>query len=290
MESNFDPVLIKNKFSSLIAILHDEGFTDDFITMKLSTDPFFSCFEDNKYLMFLKKPIEEIISTVFNKNNVMINYDKPMISEYYWAGNMYFTLLSDYHIPLERLLLIYPLSHMIKLFNPYHEMPINSLFERYKKDENNTSIIKTLKQMNNITTRKLSIMTGIAERTITSYSDNKKLFEASFDNICLLSQALNVKSSIFKKKSSFIMVSDYYIHNKDIVDKIKNKLIKYFGLEEDAVLIDSYKTSKELLEIGKKKNTFLYLPDFALVKYRNRIEYSFLSDNEIELLFASINE
>ena len=288
MESNFDPVLLKNKFSSLIAILHDIGFTDDFITMKLMNDPFFSCFEENNYLVFLKKPVEEIISTVFNRTNIIVNYDRPFISEYYWAGSMYFILLSEYHIPLERILLVYSLSDMVNLFNPYHEMPINALYNRYIKDENETSILKKLKKINNLSTRKLSLLTGITERTITSYSDNGKLFEASFNNICLLSQALNVKISIFKKKSSFIMISDYFIYDRENISRIKNKLIEYFGLNEDTVLIDSYKTSTELLEIGKKYRTFIYLPDLALVKYRNKLDYTILSNSEIELLFSSM--
>ena len=129
MDNNFDPLLVKNKFSSLVARLHDIGFTDDLISKTIVEHPFFDLFENNKCLYFLRTPLEQIVNEVFNKKDVFIDYDKPIVSEYLWAGNMYFSLMNEFHIPLERLFLIWPLDIMVNKFTPYHEMPTNSLFD-----------------------------------------------------------------------------------------------------------------------------------------------------------------
>ena len=46
MDNNFDPLLVKNKFSSLVARLHDIGFTDDLISKTIVEHPFFDLFEN----------------------------------------------------------------------------------------------------------------------------------------------------------------------------------------------------------------------------------------------------
>ena len=284
MESNFDPVLVRDKFSSLIARLHEIGFSDDLITSKIMDDPFFDCFENNNYLILLKYSTEEIIANVFDKKNVIIDYNKPLVSEYVWAGNMYFLLLNDHHIPLERLLLIWPLSLMIEKYNPYHEMPSNSLHEDYKRDESRINLFKQLKNRSGLSISKISILTGISENTLKSYLRDDRIFDASFENICSLLKALKIKPSVFKKRSSFVMVSDYLLSDKNFLSRFKEAMARYFNVNKDVQLIETYKNNSELVALAKEYKVYIYLPDFALVKYTRTLEYIFLNDNEINML------
>lgn len=284
MESNYDPMLIKEKFSSLIVKLHDVGFTDELITYKMIKDPFFLCFERNEYLSFLRTPMEEIISRVFGRKNVLLEYDKAVVSEYYWAGNMYFSLLNDYHVPLQKLFLIWPLSRMVAKFDPYHEMPISALYRNYVAEEKETGIFKALKSLSLISNRELSVLTGISENTLRTYYDNSKLFNASFENISLLSEALCVNSCIFKKNSSFVMINDYLFKDEQFLSAFKQQLVKYYGIKDDVLLITDYVDAKQLVPMIKEHKKVLYLPEYAFIRYDGHLIYKFLKDSEIYLL------
>ncbi len=284
MESNFDPTEYKSKFGVLISRLHEIGFTDDIITKRIVEERFFSCFEDNKQDVFLKTPLEEIIQNVFDKENVVFDYGAPYVSEYYWAGEAYFTLLMDGKIPLERLFLICPLSKMVQMFSPYHEMPFSSLKDAYVRDEKEKSIFKSLKQLRHLTNKELSVLTGIKVPTLNSYKNNDILYRASFQNLTLLSKAFHISPNVFKKETSFFLISDDLLHDETFLIKFKKKLVSFFGIEESTPLINKYQSDKELLALGKKYKRFLYLPDFALIKYQRKLAYRFLRDEEIYLL------
>ena len=286
MEDNFDPIDYKNKFASLIALLHKVGITDDCISFKISTDEYFSLFEKNDHLKFTKISNEEILKDVFGKEDFLFDYEAPLTSEYVWSGLMYFTLLYEYHVPLERLFLIYPISAMIDKYHPYHEMPSNALYEQYLRDENEISIIKRLKKLRRLTSKQLSVLTGINERTINSYNDNKKLFSASYANISLLAKAFKVKISTFKKKSDFVLLTDYSFNDEQFANNLKSKLIEFFNVNNDIYFVDSFKTKDELIQIGKEFGQFIYLPDYALIKYRNKLQYTFIQDYELNMLIS----
>ena len=287
MESNFDPIMVREKFATLIARLHQIGFTDDLITNKIISHPYFSLFENNEYLDFLNTPIETIISAVFRKDNVTIDYNKPVLSEYYWAGLMYFNILNECHIPLERIFIIWPLREMLKKYNPYHEMPNNALYEDYLKAEMDIGLLKALKKINALSLREISILTRISENTLKSYYDNERLFNATFENINRIAQAFDVKIHVFKKSSNFIMGSNYLMQDDSFLKMLKIQLCHYFDVDDEVTVVVSYKSETELIKIGKKVKQFIYLPDFAFVKYNRRLEYKFLKDNEIKMIMLN---
>lgn len=53
---------------------------------------------------------------------------------------------------------------MIKLFNPYHEMSYLHFISHYLEDEKKKGIFKTLKKWRKLSTRELSVLTGIKEQ------------------------------------------------------------------------------------------------------------------------------
>lgn len=279
-----NPTSLKSKFSALISRLHEVGFTDEIITKTILEHPFFSCFERNDYKSFSELSLEEIISKVFRKENVILDYASPYVSEYYWAGEMYFLLLDEYRVPLERSFLIEPLSMMIKLFNPYHEISYSHFVSRYFKDEEKEGIFKTLKKWRNLSTRELSVLTGIKTSTLNSYQKNDFLFQAAYQNVTLLSNAFHIREATFKKKSSFCIISYDLFHNEKFLQSFKDELIRYFNIKKDILFVTVRKTDQEIRELVKEEKQILYLPEFALIKRQGKIIYKFLEDSEIYLL------
>lgn len=145
-------------------------------------------------------------------------------------------------------------------------------------------IFKTLKKWRNLSTRELSVLTGIKETTLNSYQNNDFLFRASYQNIALLSDAFHVRGATFKKKSSFCIVSFALFQNEEFLSAFKTELIRYFNIKENVVFITAYKTDKEIQNLTKVNKQVIYLPKFALVKYRGKVIYRFLEDSEIYLL------
>lgn len=284
MADNYDPIYVKEKFASLISRLNQMGFSDELISYKIIHNPFFKQFENNNIDEFLQLSIEQIASDIFNNKNFFFNHESELIAEYYWAGLMYFTLLSEYHIPLVRLFTIWPLSLMLDKFNPYHEMPSSSLYEDYLRDEQRIGILKELKRRSGLSTRKLSVLTGISSNTLNMYTDNEKLFNASFNNIDKLSKAFNVDFSIFKKTSDYVVCSLDQLNNQEFKNSLSNKLKEYYGLDESPLIIVEYKTQKELVELGKQYKKFFYYPDLSLVTYTHSLSYETINKNIFNLL------
>lgn len=284
MENNSAPSKYKDKFGVLFSMLHEVGFRDEIITKAVLEHPFFSCFEEDKSEVFLKTSIETIIADVFRKKDAYLDYALPFVAEYYWAGQMYFVLLKKAAIPLERSLLIYPLNTMVERFNPYHEMHEDELIKRYLLDEERIGVFHSLKHLRNLSIRELSILTGIKETTLISYNKNKFLWNASFQKISLLADVFRVRMATFKKKSSFCILSYEMLQDEDFLKSFKKELLLYFGISKDLLLVNSYKDEKDIAALAKKHRCFFYTPTFALIKYQGRINYRFLSDEEIQML------
>ena len=139
MENNVSQ--LKKRFSLLLNHLLRSGLTQEYIEEKIVRDPYFLFLENNDVDSFLKTPFETIIKKVFSKE-VYIDYSLSPISEYIWAGEMYITIALNENIPLQRLFLLLPISVMLSLFNPYHEMNNYQLVKRYIDKYDKKSIIK----------------------------------------------------------------------------------------------------------------------------------------------------
>ena len=125
---------------------------------------------------------------------------------------------------------------------------------------------------------------------LLSYNQNDILWKASFQNISLLAEAFHVKISTFKKKSSFYLLPYSLLQDEAFLQRFKKELSLYFSLSENVPLIGTYKTDKELASLAKSHKQLIYLPDFALVKYRGKILYRFLRKEEIGLLTKNAME
>lgn len=267
---------IKTRFGLLINYLVESGFSYELIEHKIIHNKCFLFFEDNNVEVFLSKPIENIIGEVFGKQ-VYIDYSKSIASDVFWAGQMYITLLANYYVPIQRSLLIYPLSKMIGLFNPYHEMNDDQLCQRYLEDEKTTSVLKKLIDKELII-KNLSFLIGIKEKTLLSYKDNERLFAMSLENATKLADFFEVPIQIFNKESNYSpdinvllddiqfkeayiqILSEYLIVDKSLIILSKNELDK----GEQKTLLDQGKIMitihpDHLILIKKKNSSVKYI-------------------------------
>lgn len=289
MESNFDPILCKKKFGVLFSRLHQMGFQDEHISRCLLEHPFLDGLERNEIETFRKTSVEDIARTVFQKENAFIDPSAPFIGEYYWAGEAYFSLLYQKHIPLRRSLVLYPLSKMVASFPLYHEMSFASFASDYQKVEEKTSLLGLLRKKKGLSLRELSLLTGIKEATLRSYCDNEVLYHASYQNIMMLSSALETKEETFKQRSSFCLLSYEGLHEPSFLKRFHQELNAYIGVDKDIPLVTGPLNEKEIREIAKQ-HPFFYLTDFAYIKYRSKVLYRFFSDSEVLLLIQKCRD
>ena len=270
---------IKNRFGALLAILHNEGYLDDAIDNMIIKSSFFDCFENNDVDLFMNTGIEDIVMNVFGKN-IIVDYNSPLVSEYYWAGQNYIQIMLNNNVPLKRIFILLPLRKMVDLFSKYHEMNPIKLCERYNEIEKSVSLLKVLRADSTYSIRKLAFLTGIKEITLKSYElNNDKLFNASSGNINKISNQFNIPRYIFVKESSFVPYFDFLFKDDEFIDNFTNNICIYLNIEnEKAKFVDYHLESKEIIKLLKKYKKIIYIKKPGII-YSTRGQY-ILSEKE----------
>jgi len=254
MIETVDTQALKNKFGVLLSKLYTNSkMPFDVITQKILIDDYFDFLERQDSGSFLMKSYEEIARDVFKCEFV---FSENLVSEIYWAGQMYMTISLNCQIPLKQLFLICPLEKMVSHFEIYHEMNDQQFVSAFLGDEYKTSILRTLRKKSGLSTRVLSVCSGVAEHTIKYYEkDNSHLFNASFENICGLRRVLNCSESLLKRQSDFIPCCDAFFTNKELFAKLCAKLDNIYGshaiYEFDGLMV------KKINAQGKGKTRFV---------------------------------
>lgn len=288
--------IIKNKFGTLLSIVHSFGFVDDAINEMIINSDFFDCFENNNDNVFLQAGIEDIVVKVFNKN-IYIDYNKPLISEYYWAGQSYIQIMLNNDVPLKRILLFLPLKEMINLFPVYHEINPLKLCQRYKKIEESNNLLKILMDREKYSIRKLSYLCGIKDVTLISYlQDNKKMFNASYKNIVTISNQFSISMHIFSRCSSYVPYFDFMSNDDEFINKFVMCILTYLNINNNGIkVINNYVDNKEIIKLLKKYKKVLYVKDKIIVySSRNKIilseiEYRSLLKKTIKIFLGDLN-
>jgi DNA-binding transcriptional regulator YiaG len=113
----------------------------------------------------------------------------------YWAGwalayYQYFTALS-----FEKIVDAVPLSEIIMLYEPYHEMDIRQFCDKMSelyKEKNSDTNLKRIRNLAGITQSDLAAQTGIPLRTIQQYEQRQKnINKAQAEYLILLSKILH---------------------------------------------------------------------------------------------------
>lgn len=273
----------KERFATLLCYLVQEGFTDEHISNVILRDPFFLFFERNALPAFLESPLEEVIERHFHKK-VFIDYGKSLPTEVFWAGEMYVTLVADEHIPLQRCFLVCPVTKMVSFFNPYHEMNASNLCARYIEEEKKESVLKCLLK-GRVSVGRLSMLTGISQRTLISYADNEKFFSASLSNAYALSSYFQVPIATITKRSAFRPVVSSLLGDNRFRELLSARLSAFYGTELDAKALSADYVPKERVKVElQEKEAFADM--FSLVIYRKGKKPTPIQDSDFRYLFA----
>lgn len=272
-----DIIELKDKFSDYLNKLYTNNkLSVDSISNTIIENNLFDFLEENKTREFLSCSYEEFVYKLYKINSIYVN--NSQISELIWASKMYLTLSLNLNIPLKTIVLLCPLKQMLELFEVNHETNDIQTIDYFKTNVLNKSILKALRKLRNVTVRQLSIMTGININTLNAYEkNNTNLYNASFSNIQLMIQALNVSCSFFKKESSFIPFNYLLLENKQIQAHMLNFFNDYYKKEA------SIKSIEPIIELNDKNKTIYVDEKLLSIAYKQAINL-YLKD-EVGLLF-----
>ena len=249
---------IKNKFSTLLSkFVVEAKLSLDEITNRLIENDFLDCFETNDLTPFYDKSYEAITYDLFKKELIYSEDTDPVI---YWCGLQYMNIFLNRRIPLKQLLLLCPLSEMVKYFEIYHEQSEIKFIDVFFKEKYNNSILKTLRNKRNYSLRELSILTGVNVNTLKYYEINDNLYKASFVNINRILYILKYSESLVKEKTSYIPSFVSLLNDKEL-----RKLIEEY--------IYSFYNTKDKIEYE--------LNDFWLIGKRNKLISQDILDSAI---------
>lgn len=290
MVNNYDLRQIKTRFGALLTSLHDTGFTDEYITHSIITNPYFDMFENNDLSNFDNNSVMNIVEKQFNKDP-MISFSSNLIAEYIWAGEIYITVMLNYRIPLKQLFVICPLGKMIECFPLYHEMHNIEICKEILKLRKQVSILKHFRSETDMSIRQLSLLSGISQPTLVSYeNDNQLLFSASSNNIMKLKEALNIPLSCMQRESTFIPFTSILFDNDSFKKSFITNLLQYNKCEgKDYVVVNEYQDEKEYKNILKSNGLIVSLClSFVgtISMSSNRVSYKMLNDKELLLLYS----
>ena len=272
-----DIIELKDKFSDYLNKLYTNNkLSVDSISNTIIENNLFDFLEENKTREFLSCSYEEFVYKLYKINSIYVN--NSQISELIWASKMYLTLSLNLNIPLKTIVLLCPLKQMLELFEVNHETNDIQTIDYFKTNVLNKSILKALRKLRNVTVRQLSVMTGININTLNAYEkNNTNLYNASFSNIQLMMQALNVSCSFFKKESSFIPFNYLLLENKQIQAYMLNFFNDYYKKEL------SIKSMEPIIELNDKNETIYVDEKLLSIAYKQAINL-YLKD-EVGLLF-----
>ena len=272
-----DIIELKDKFSDYINKLYtNNNISIDSISNTIIENDFFDFLEENKVKDFLSYSYEEFVYKLYKTNSIYTT--NTQVSELIWASKMYITISLNLNVPLKTIVLLCPLKQMLELFEVNHEMNDIQTIDYFKNNLLNTSILKALRKLRNISARQLSITSGININTLNTYEKNNNyLYNATYSNIQSIKDALNVSYSFFKKESSFIPFNYLLLENK----QIQSYMLKFFN--------DYYKkelsivSMTPIIELHYKNKTYFIDDELFSIAYKKAIN-TYIKD-DTNLLF-----
>ena len=184
------------------------------IEEKLCKSEFIKSLENNNASIYLyRHNLQDIFKDVYGED-ITINDITKTNPISMWVSEAYIRLFYKFHKTFHYLFLVIHLDKAISLFNVYHEMDYEQLYELFTKLQSNFKLLNALIDEKNITIRQLSLLSSISEHTLYNYSkNNNKLYSASFNNIVSIANILNIDSNIFIEKLD--NQEDYSIYSFD---------------------------------------------------------------------------
>ena len=248
MPEIIDTNKLKKKFGELLSRLYtDSNLSVEEIEEIILNSDYFDFLERNKPKEFLDRSYEEIAMDVFHADTVFSN---DLLSEFYWAGEMYISLSLNSLMPLRQIFLLCPLDKMLQYFTVYHEMNEMKLIKKYKDTDYTDSILRKLRKSKDLTVKQLSALTSISEDTLKHYERyNENLFNASYKNITKINAALESSAVYFKKYSDYVPFTYLYFEDQELFKELSAKLDRFYPSDKNPYEFDGmlvkYKNGKK---------------------------------------------
>ena len=273
---------LKIKFGSLLSYLFFTVHLNiENINHALISSSFLDILEDNQFDKFMGMSNKDVLEILFPGAKEIENESINDIGKLYWSGIQYMNIFLNYRIPLRQIFLTLPLMEMINKYDVYHEMNEIELCKDYLKNEYlNNSILKYFRKEKGITVRQLSLLTSISESTIKYLeNNNENFFNLSAKYLLALSNALNIDSAFYKKKSNFVPCTYDFLSNECYLVKFSATIGKYLNKPLPNLKIKLYKE-----KISDKSEAFLYINETSYVAINNQEIY--IDDSLLTQLFS----
>ncbi len=161
----------QDAISYLLGRSYSEGYSFDYIEKTISYSHLICELEKSNITTIAFSSFEKMYSEIFpfNENNYI--FDEYNI--FGWCGYAYMHLFLYKQITFEALFYVIPFSKMMELYKLYHEMNITRL-DDYVNEVLKYSILDIAMKKNDMSSNKLSNLTGLSISTINALRYNKR--------------------------------------------------------------------------------------------------------------------
>ena len=140
----------------------------------------------------------EIVNEICSANDIIIKrIDKNKFlksDKHYWLGLVIASYCYGKRISFKEISKRIKPSQILKIYNTMHEAPHIKVIEEIDKIlDSQESVLKSIRQLKNISQNELSILSGVSLRSIQMYEQKKKnISKASFEIVKRLANSLSV--------------------------------------------------------------------------------------------------
>ena len=189
-----DLYIVKNRLAQLFELATNifGQDIDDFANIFINSN-ICEAFETANSIYVMGKSSIELYGLLMNQEVETIVVNEDASSEF-WVGWVLAHAQWFLNVSFSALINAIPCSELIMNYFPYHEMDIMHIVSLFQDRINKNNAIKQIRKQRNLTQYELSILSGVPERTIKSYEQNKvDITKAQVDTIYYLSKALGCK-------------------------------------------------------------------------------------------------
>jgi len=212
---------LSRRFGELISYLHQSyGLSDEQIGHTIFASPFFDFLERNEAERFLASSLDDIGANLFPQSGripALVVAD----ARYVWAGESALRLSLYFSLPLKSFFLLLPLTRLLSLFEPYHEMSFDQLATLAKERYCSRGLFSLLLQKCGTNVRHVSLKSGVGEETLFHAACNNNAFYGlSSQSVLALLSSLPISSSYFTRESRFAYLEPFYLRERIFLERL----------------------------------------------------------------------
>ena len=212
---------LSRRFGEFLSYLHQSyGLSDSQIDQVLFVSPYFDFLERNESERFLASSLDDIGATLFPQSG-RIPALEAADPRYVWAGESALRLALHFAMPLKSVFLFLPLSRLLLLFEPFHEMSFDQLASVAKERCFSQGLFSLLLQKCGKSVHRAALESGVGEQTLFHVACNNAAFYAlASQSVLALISSLKVSPSYFLKESRFAYLEPFYLWERPFLERL----------------------------------------------------------------------